>query len=96
MDISEDELLARALVHEAKAAGEVLDAEAMGAIAATADLLFGLYPDSSARGFNYTVIRGAEHLARAESVRWDVIPFADADTLDAACGELGDYDWMPR
>jgi hypothetical protein len=94
MDISEQELLARAVAHQAKAPGGALDENAVRAIAAGADLVFGLYPDTSARGFNYTVIRGAEHLAHAKSVRWEVIPFADADAMDAACGELGDYDWL--
>ncbi len=95
MDISEDELLAKAVAN-----GQRLSADERGRDAAVAtliagcDLAFGLYPDQSSRGFNFTVIKGAGHLAGARASRWDVIPFDNADALDVACGLYGDYDWM--
>lgn len=83
MDIPEDELLAKAVANQPLIAGAEDESQAViRTLIADADIVFGLYPDRSDRGFNYTVIKGAAYLARAASMTWDVIPVKDANALD--------------
>ena len=90
MDIPETDLLAKAVENEKliPAAGEAREA-AIRRIMAEADLVFGLYADHSDRGFNFTPIKGLQHINNAAAVRWDVIPFANADEVDDAYEKFG-------
>ena len=92
--MSEQELLARAVANRGIVETDgKRDHAAVRMLVTGSDLVFGLYPDRSTRGFNFTVIKGGRHLSSPD-VRWDVIPFESSDAMDDACGEYGDYDWM--
>jgi len=90
MDISDTDLLAKAVENEKLIAGTDDEREAaIREMVAGAELVFGLYPDRSDRGFNFTPIKGLEHINKADVV-WDVIPFASANDLDDAYEKYGD------
>jgi hypothetical protein len=91
MDIPEEDLLAKAVENQPLVVGSEDDVEAaIRTLIGDSEIVFGLYPDRSDRGFNYTVIKGAAYLDDAASMTWNVIPVKDANALDDLYDMYGD------